>query len=383
MLAAVAAVCASLVLAGSPATQAQDSEGPDLEAWKQALFAGGEFSTDPNYKGGNEGGTIGTMNTGDYPAGPLPWQSIRASEPRKMAYSIFNSAWPLPVAFAERGKLDGLCMGAEVLTYTNEADAAKGLQNAELMVQEGVDFAVHLQIYPDVNDQIATMFDEEGIGQIYYAVPPQTIKKPFITLPDYSTGYDLGVWLGEYARDNWEGQVDLVLLVGQEQSGPVPALRLEGGLAGIESVLGDIPDDKVATIDSGTGTLEEARQATADFITSRPDAKYILLPGFDDVKSVGAIRALEAAGKAEFTAASGLPGTPEGLDELRKGPGQSAFKVSAVQDLAFASWPVALGIYALEGGELPDVSGFKAVLVTADNVDSLPSQSNEGYACTP
>ena len=43
--------------------------------------------------------------------------------------------------------------------------------------------------------------------------------------------------------------------------------------------------------------VEEARQAVADFITSRPDVQHILLPGFDDVKSVGAIRALEAAGK--------------------------------------------------------------------------------------
>jgi ABC-type sugar transport system substrate-binding protein len=121
----------------------------------------------------------------------------------------------------------------------------------------------------------------------------------------------------------------------------------------------------------------------ADFITSRPDVTYILLPGFADVHSVGAIRALEAAGKAEFAAASGLPGTPEGLDELRKGPGASAFKVSSVQDLAFASWPVALAAYALEGGELPDVSAFKGVITTAENVDSLPSQSNEGYSCTP
>jgi ABC-type sugar transport system substrate-binding protein len=353
----------------------------DLEAWKDLLFEGGEFTTDPNYKGVNAGGTIGTMNVGSFPDEPLPWLSIVASQPWKIGYSIFNSAWPLPVAFAERGRLDGECFGVEVHTYENEADAAKGLQNAELMVQEGIQFAVNLQIYPDVNDQIAQMFDDEGIGQMFYAVPPQTIQKPFIDLPNYSTAYELGVHLGEHARDDWDGQVDLVLLVGQEQAGEISNERLTAGLDGIESVLGDIPEDKIATVDSGTGTLEEARQAVADFITSRPDVQYILLPGFADVHSVGAIRALEAAGKAEFAAASGLPGTPEGLDELRKGPDGSAFKVSSVQDLAFASWPVALATYALEGGELPDVSAFKGVITTAETVDSLPSQSNEGYAC--
>ncbi|CAN5775553.1 hypothetical protein BH23CHL8_BH23CHL8_10090 [soil metagenome] len=376
-----AALVTGALVGGLMAAPAAAQDEVDLEAWKALLFEGGEFTTDPNYQGANEGGTIGYMNAGDFPAGPLPWLSIRSPESREIAYSIFNSAWPLPVAYAERGKLDGECMGVNVTTYTNEADAAKGLQNAELMVQNGTDFAINLQIYPDVNDQIAEMFEAEGIGQVYYAVPPETSTQPFVVLPDYSTGFDLGVYLGEYARDNWDGQVDLVLLVGQEQAGPVPALRMAGGVAGIESVLGEIPDDKIATVDTGTGTLEEARQAVADFITSRPDVQYILLPGFDDVKSVGAIRALEAAGKAEFAAASGLPGTPEGLDELRKGPGGSAFKVSAVQDLAFASWLVALGIYALEGGELPDVSAFKAVQVTAENIEALPSQTSEGYTC--
>ena len=98
------------------------------------------------------------------------------------------------------------------------------------------------------------------------------------------------------------------------------------------------------------------------------------MPSVSDVASVGAVRALEAAGKAEFAAASGLPGTPEGIDELKKGPGGSAFKVTAMTDIATQSWPIALGIYELQGGELPDVNVMQARLVTADNIDTVPSQ---------
>jgi ABC-type sugar transport system substrate-binding protein len=366
----------------SPATTTDETAaGVDLEAWKQLLFEDGEYYQDPNYVGYNAGGSMGMMNLGNWPDEPLPWLSITSPEPTTMGYTIFNSAWPLPVAYAERSVLDGEgCFGVNVLTYENELDAAKGVQNAELLVQQGARFVNNLQIYPDVNDRIVDLYEENGIKYTFYAVPPATGQAPFITLDDYATGHQLGVWLGEYARDNWDGQVDLVLSVGNEAAGESVRARILGAWDGIESVLGPIPDEKKAIVDSDE-TVEVARRAAADFITSRPDAQYILVPSVSDPASVGAVRALEAAGKAEFAAAAGLPGTPEGIDELRKGPGNSAFKVTAMTDIATQSWPIALGIYALQGGELPDVNVMQARLVTADNVDTVGPQTNEGYTC--
>jgi ABC-type sugar transport system substrate-binding protein len=388
----MALVGASLLAASTALTvQAQDSAsttppeeaaaGVDLEAWKQLLFVDGEFYQDPNYVGYNAGGTMGLMNLGDWPEAPLPWLSITSPEAVTMGYTIFNSAWPLPVAYANRSVLDGEgCFGADVITYENELDAAKGLQNAELLVQQGAKFVNNLQIYPDVNDTILDLYDENDIKYTFYAVPPATKKAPFITLDDYATGFQLGEYLGTYAQDNWDGQVDLILSVGNEAAGASVKARIDGAWAGIESILGPIPDEKKAIVDSDE-TVEVARKAAADFITSRPDAKYILVPSVSDPASVGAVRALEAAGKAEFAAAAGLPGTPEGIDELRKGPGGSAFKVTAMTDIATQSWPIALGIYALQGGELPDVNVMQARLITAENIDSVGPQTNDGYSC--
>jgi ABC-type sugar transport system substrate-binding protein len=372
-------LAASMALSAS--ASAQSAADVDLEAWKGLLFVDGEYYQDPNYVGYNAGGSMGLMNLGDWPEEPLPWLSIKSPETVTMGYTIFNSAWPLPVAYAGRSVLDGQgCFGVDVLTYENELDPAKGVQNAELLVQQGAKFVNNLQISPDVNDTIVDLYEENGVKYTFYAVPPATAKVPFITLDDYATGYQLGVWLGEYARDNWDGQVDLILSVGHEAAGESVKARILGGWAGIESVLGPIPEEKKAIVDSDE-TVEVARKATADFLTSRPDVKYILLPSVSDPASVGAVRALEAAGKAEFAAASGLPGTPEGIDELRKGPGNSAFKVTAMTDIATQSWPIALGIYALHGGELPDVNVMQARLVTADNIDTVGPQTNDDYTC--
>lgn len=380
-LVALVGVSLAASMALSAPASAQSAADVDLEAWKGMLFVDGEYYQDPNYVGYNAGGSMGLMNLGNWPEEPLPWLSITSPETVTMGYTIFNSAWPLPVAYAERSVLDGQgCFGVDVLTYENELDPAKGVQNAELLVQQGAKFVNNLQISPDVNDTIVDLYEENGVKYTFYAVPPATAKVPFITLDDYATGYQLGVWLGEYARDNWDGQVDLILSVGHEAAGESVKARILGGWAGIESVLGPIPEEKKAIVDSDE-TVEVARKATADFLTSRPDVKYILVPSVSDPASVGAVRALEAAGKAEFAAASGLPGTPEGIDELRKGPGNSAFKVTAMTDIATQSWPIALGIYALQGGELPDVNVMQARLVTADNIDTVGPQTNDDYTC--
>ena len=380
-LAASTALSAYASAASPEPSAGQAAAGVDLDAWKKLLFVDGEYYQDPNYVGPNAGGPMGKMNLGNWPDEPLPWLSIKSPTMETMGYTIFNSAWPLPVAYAERSVLDGQgCFGVNVLTYENELDPAKGLQNAELLVQQGAKFVNNLQISPDVNDQILDLYNENDVKYTFYAVPPATGKAPFITLDDYATGFQLGEYLGNYAKDNWDGQVDLILSVGNEAAGAAVKARILGGWAGIESVLGPIPDEKKAIVDSEE-TIETARKSTADFITSRPDVKYILVPSVSDVASVGAVRALEAAGKAEFAAASGLPGTPEGIDELKKGPGGSAFKVTAMTDIATQSWPIALGIYELQGGELPDVNVMQARLVTADNIDTVPSQSNDGYSC--
>ena len=58
---------------------------------------------------------MGLMNLGNWPEEPLPWLSITSPEMETMGYTIFNSAWPLPVAYAERSVLDGEgCFGVNV-----------------------------------------------------------------------------------------------------------------------------------------------------------------------------------------------------------------------------------------------------------------------------
>ena len=239
-----------------------------------------------------------------------------------------------------------------------------------------------LQAFEDVNDQIARILTEAGIQSIYYAVPPKTATGyPYLTLPDVSTGVKLGAWQGEYAQDNWDGVVDyFVIQIGQEAQGVTSELRLQGGRDGLDLFLGALPDEKYVYVDAGDGTVKSAQNAAAAVLPSYPDAKNIIGIAMHDGVGTGLARALEAAGRHETACVSGQPGTPEDRPSFSAAVSRrSACRLSRI--LAFASWQVALGIYALEGGELPDVAEFDSVLVTAETVGDIPSQSNEGYTC--
>jgi hypothetical protein len=106
------------------------------------------------------------------------------------------------------------------------------------MIQQGVDFGIHLVLFPDVAERIAKLFDRRGIPQLFYAVAPAKTKKPYLVLPDFGTGMKIGRYLGEHAKKNWGGRVDAVVLMGQKQTGAISEYRTGGGRAGIESVLG-------------------------------------------------------------------------------------------------------------------------------------------------
>lgn len=376
------AACSSASSTGGPSAS---TGGAQTLGQMFPLLYGAAYHQDPEYKGTNQGGTIGEINLGTFPTGKLPFLGVRAKKQWVIADTILTSIYPLPVAFAERARLDSMCLGVKVLKYDFELKPELGVQNAHLMVQQGVNFAIILNAFTDVNEQISRILDAAGIQQLYYAIPPATAHKPFMELPDYSTGVRIGAYLAQYAKDNWNGQLDMLLRMSQKTQGPTSDYRMDGFQTGVESVLGKTPANKVVTVDSGAGTVESSRDAVAAILPKYPGAKYILGCGVADEISVGGVRALEAAGKADFAALGGQPGTPEGIDELKKGSGKSAFKLSILQDLAEASWPVALGIYALQGGKLPDVSLFKGLLVTADGsqqttkVTDIPPQVNDGY----
>ena len=110
-----------------------------------------------------------------------------------------------------------------------------------------------------------------------------------VSIDDFKAGEQVGIWAGNYAKDNLGGKA-IVLDVG------LPALtttvaRSEGFAAGLKSVL---PDAVIAQSVDGQGLKDKAVKVSADALTAHPDVNMIF--GINDDSALGGLQAYEAAG---------------------------------------------------------------------------------------
>jgi ABC-type sugar transport system substrate-binding protein len=362
---------------GGSTTGGGGGGGTSVADLQKIVYPQGFTSTPAVYKGPNAGGKLAYLppdyHSGTTPEGIWKWkfEDFKASKPYRVALAVFSSKWDLMVESEERFKRFAQQAGFTVDVFDNNFDADQAIKNANTIAQQHFDFVIEEQQVAPANETIDGIFKGANIPVIYFAVPgPEGAL--FMDTGNYRMCEAAGEWLGKYARDNWDGQVDLVLDSAQPTAGVYVAQRGVGYKAGIKKILPDVPDSAFVSFD-GKGLLDDSQTRAADILTSKPDAKYILGVGSNDDAGVGIVRALEAAGRAKTAAVAGQAGQASAVTELEKP--NSAFKVSAFQDVQAQLWMAAIGILKAEGGDVAPVNFYPFYLTTSKNVKKFPPQA--------
>ena len=110
-----------------------------------------------------------------------------------------------------------------------------------------------------------------------------------VAISDYTAGFQVGVWAGEYAIANLNGEAR-ALDIG------LPALtstvaRSDGFADGLHSVL---PEGEIVQSVDGSGSKDVAVQVSADALTANPDVNIIF--GINDDSALGGLQSYIAAG---------------------------------------------------------------------------------------
>ena len=110
-----------------------------------------------------------------------------------------------------------------------------------------------------------------------------------VAISDYTAGFQVGVWAGNYAMDNFDGEAR-ALDIG------LPALtstvaRSDGFADGLHSVL---PEGEIVQSVDGAGSKDVAVQVSADALTANPDVNIIF--GINDDSALGGLQSYIAAG---------------------------------------------------------------------------------------
>jgi ribose transport system substrate-binding protein len=258
----------------------------------------------------------------------------------------------------------------------NQVDANQDLQASLAAAEEtigNVDVLNFTPVQEAPSGPTITRLAQETGKPIICESSPTDGCTTLVSIDDYAAGYKVGVWSGEYVRDNMGGEA-VVLDVG------LPALqttvnRSQGFLDGITSVLGD--SARLAQSVDGQGLKDTAVRVAADALTANPDVNVIF--GINDDSALGGLQAFEASG-----------GDPSNLlvvgfgcegkackDALAEG---GPYKVSAAMFPEYQGrLLIDAGVVALNGVALPPHIVAPSSPVTAETLSQYYTLEGEEY----
>lgn len=183
--------------------------------------------------------------------------------------------------------------GAKVLAYNNEG--GKEVDNTRTMISQGVEGAIMCYWDPNLAKTSIDMLLGENIPIMTVDIPmPNTV---FLGVENYTVGKVGGDYLGQWIVDNWDGEVDLFVVINSPTEGEFVAERFHGQEDAILEYI-DYPEDEIEYADGG-GWADGALEATRPILAKHSDAEKIVFVVENDPCVMGIIAALEEAGKAD------------------------------------------------------------------------------------
>lgn len=284
------------------------------------------------------------------------------------------------VAFAQKVKqgIKETCeeMGIELITADNKLDGPTALQNAESFILRGVDGVIEFQTDEKFAPVLMDRFNAKNIPVIAIDIPHEGAV--FFGANNYKAGLLAGEGLGKWVNENWNGKLDAIVSLELPQSGEVVMKRSQGMLDGLLDTLEeDLAEDMIFRKDCHH-TQEKSKQVVDDLLTKIPKESRIGFICVQDMAALGAIAALETAGREENGIVASQNCGPEAINELVR-PGTRLLGSTGYFPERYGEYIVPAMVDLIEGKEVPDEIYMDHVFVTPDNLFEYYPEAKEKY----
>jgi ribose transport system substrate-binding protein len=289
----------------------------------------------------------------------------------KRAYRIGYGSHSAEFAFS-RAVLESLIAASkqeniELLVLDNHYSPKTAIRNAEAFVRERMDLVVEFQADEHLAAPvISSKMMEAGIPLIAVEIPHPGAT--YYGANNYQAGLLGGRFLGRWAKQHWGGEVEEVLFLELPMSGPIPAARLTGTLAGLRDILPNLPERCIVHLD-GKGRFGPSLEATRRHLYFNR-ARRVLLSAINDPSVIGALRAFEETGRAANCAAVGHNASSEGRIELRRPDTRLIGSVGYFPE-TYGPGIISLALEILKQAPAPPAVFTRHQLVTPANVNHL------------
>ena len=251
----------------------------------------------------------------------------------------------------------------QLIAVNNRYSAKRALHNADELIGEGVNLVLEFQTYEHVAPIISSKFLEASIPVIAIEIPhPGAV---FFGADNYRAGMIGGRALGRWAKDNWNGNAEALLLLELPIAGPLPQLRITGTVAGLSQVLPGAETRSVTHLD-GKGEFEHSLDAVRKYLRRTPP-KRTLVAAVNDPMALGALRAFEESGRSHLCAVMGQNAIRAAREELRR-PGTRLIGSVAYFPERYGEELMPLALAMLQKKPVPSTVFVKHELITPKNV---------------
>lgn len=265
--------------------------------------------------------------------------------------------------------------GIELICVDNRYNPKIAQRNADVLVREKVDLVIEFQTDEQVAPIVAAKYREANIPLIAIEIPHPGAT--YYGANNYEAGLIGGRHLGRWAKQNWHGEADEIVLIALERAGSLPKMRLTGMLVGMRDTCPGLEHSRVIYLD-GDGKLGESFEAMRRHLRGTR-AKRIVVGAINDPSALGALRAFQEAGRADSAAIMGQNASPEGRAEMRE-PGTRLIGSVAYFPEHYGADLIAVALDILHRRPVPPAVFVKHQLVTPENVDHV--YPNDGLLLT-
>jgi ribose transport system substrate-binding protein len=251
----------------------------------------------------------------------------------------------------------------QLVEVDNQYSAKAALRNADLLIQEGVKLVLEFQTFENVAPILSSKFVEADIPVIAIEIPhPGAV---FFGADNYQAGVIGGRALGQWAKRQWNGDVEAVLLLELPIAGPLPQLRVTGMVAGLSAALPGIATRTMVHLD-GKGEFEHSFEVVRRYL-SRTHPNRTLIAAVNDPSALGALRAFEEAGRGHLCAVMGQNAIRAARNELRR-PGTRLIGSVGYFPELYGEELIPLALSMLQKKTVPSAVFVKHQLITPKNV---------------
>jgi ribose transport system substrate-binding protein len=254
--------------------------------------------------------------------------------------------------------------GIELISVDNRYSPKMAQRNADLLVREKVDLVIEFQTDENVAPIVAAKYREANIPLIAIEIPHPGAT--YYGANNHEAGLIGGRYLGRWAKQRWQADVDQIIMFELSRAGNLPRMRVTGMLTGMKEIIPAIEKCPVTFID-GDGKFKDSFEAMRRHLRLNRSGR-VLIGAINDASALGALRAFQEAGRADSCAIMGQNASPEARIELRQ-PGTRLIGSVAFFPEKYGDNLIRVALDLLNHRPVPPAIFVKHQLITPESVD--------------